>query len=187
MKFEHLMASNTFIRPLPGTVAQILDELQKTEPDFRALTAVCQVPGVNLAEFWRHSLEVAKTAQSLADSMRLDKNLAFVAGLVHGVGDLAMKLAMPDHPCMQPEFSADSNRHAHQKAELGYSYADVGAALATQWRFPQEIVYAVLHHPDPQDDVAADSLAGSLYLASWGARAYDLGLDTPSMREPYAN
>ncbi|WP_295953883.1 HDOD domain-containing protein [Rhodoferax sp.] len=143
------------------------------------------VPGVNLPEFWRHSLDVAKIAQSLAGSMRLDKGLAFTAGLLHGVGDLVMKMAMPDEPCMQPNFAQDSNRHASQLAALGYSYADVGAAFAAKWRFPQEIVDAIQHHPNPQDDVAADTLAGILYLASWGGRAHELDLDTPSMLEQY--
>jgi putative nucleotidyltransferase with HDIG domain len=144
-----------------------------------------EVPGVNLPEFWRHSLDVAKIAQSLADSMRQDKGLAFTAGLLHGVGDLVMKMAMPDQPCMQPNFSTDSNRHAQQWAELGYSYADVGAAFAAKWRFPQEIVDAIQHHPDPQDDAASDTLAGILYLASWGGRAHELDLDAPSMLEQY--
>ena len=143
------------------------------------------VPGVNMPEFWRHSLDVAKIAQSLADSMRLDKGLAFTAGLLHGVGDLVMKMAMPDQPCLQPNFSTDSNRYAHQQAALGYSYADVGAAFATKWRFPQEIVDAIQHHPDPQNDVAADTLAGILYLASWGGRAHELDLDTFSMLEQF--
>lgn len=144
-----------------------------------------EVPGVSLPEFWRHSLDVAKIAHSLAGSMRLDKGLAFTAGLLHGVGDLVMKMAMPYQACMQPNFSRDSDRHARQVAELGYSYADVGAAFASKWRFPQEIVDAIQHHPDPQDDVAADTLAGILYLASWGGRAHELDLDTPSMLEQY--
>lgn len=144
-----------------------------------------EVPGVNMPEFWRHSLDVAKIAQSLADSMQLDKGLAFTAGLLHGVGDLVMKMAMPDQPCLQPDFAQDGNRHANQMAELGYSYADVGAAFASQWRFPQEIVDAIQNHPNPQEDVESDTLAGILYLASWGARAHELDLDTPSMLEQY--
>nr|WP_315187371.1 HDOD domain-containing protein [uncultured Albidiferax sp.] len=143
------------------------------------------VPGVNMPEFWRNSLDVAKIAQSLAATMRMDKGLAFTAGLLHGVGDLMMKMAMPDQPCMQPDFAKDGNRYARQMAELGYSYADVGAAFAAKWRFPQEIVDAIRHHPNPQEDTATDTLAGILYLAIWGGRAHELDLDTPSMLEQY--
>ncbi len=60
------------------------------------------VEGVNMPEFWRHSLDVAKIAQSLAASMGHDKGLAFTAGLLHGVGDLVMKMAMPTTGGSQP-------------------------------------------------------------------------------------
>ncbi|WP_394788104.1 HDOD domain-containing protein [Rhodoferax sp.] len=144
-----------------------------------------QVPGVELAEFWRHSLDVAKIAQSLAASMGQDKGLAFTAGLLHGVGDLVMKTAMPDQPCMQASFAVDADRHAKQTAELGYSYADVGAAFADKWRFPQTIVDAIQHHPDPREDMESEALAGILYLSSWGGRAHELDLDAPALFEQY--
>lgn len=239
MKFDQLIASDTWIPSLPASVAEVFGEFQKPEPHIRQITALitCEVgltvrvlrlvnsalygsgghigtmevaipllglkatkqlvsaaavggafhavPGVDMPEFWRHSLDVAKIAQSLAASMRLDTGLAFTAGLLHGVGDLVMKMAMPNQPCLQPDFPIDSHRHAHQIAELGYSYAEVGAAFATQWRFPQELVDAIQYHPNPQDDVAADTLAGILYLAVWGARAHELDLDTFSMLDQY--
>ena len=119
--------------------------------------------------------------------MGLDPGLAFTAGLLHGVGDLVMKTAMPDHPCLQPDFATDSHRHAHQRAALGYSYADVGAVLVAQWGFPPEIGHAIEHHPDPQDEVAADTLAGTLYLAAWGAYAHDLDQDTLRTLEAYTH
>nr|WP_315235650.1 HDOD domain-containing protein [uncultured Albidiferax sp.] len=143
------------------------------------------VPGVDMTEFWRHSLDVAKIAQSLAGSLKLDPGLAFTAGLLHGVGDLIMKKAMPNQPCLQASFATDSDRHAKQTAELGYSYADVGAAFASKWRFPQALVDAIQNHPDPQEDVEADTLAGVLYLASWGGHAHELDLDGPALFAQY--
>ncbi|MEJ5755939.1 HDOD domain-containing protein, partial [Salmonella enterica] len=62
------------------------------------------VPGVDMVEFWRFSLDVAKIARSLADELRLDGGLAFTAGLLHGTGDLIMKMAMPDRACLAPGF-----------------------------------------------------------------------------------
>lgn len=144
-----------------------------------------QVPGVNLADFWRHSLDVAKIAQSLAASMRLDKGLAFTAGLLHGVGDLVMKKAMPEQPCMQPSFVTDTQRHARQMAELGYSYADVGAAFAAQWAFPKALVDAIQHHPNPSEDADSETLAGILNLSSWGSVAHGLEWDGPELLTQY--
>lgn len=144
-----------------------------------------QVPGVDLTEFWRHSLDVAKIAQSLAEAMGQDKGMAFTAGLLHGVGDLVMKTAMPEQPSLRTSFATDTDRHARQVAELGYSFADVGAAFAAQWRFPQAIVDAIQHHPDPNGELEADTLAGILYLSSWGSRAHELELDPPTLFAQY--
>lgn len=239
MQLEEILASDTLIPSLPVTVAQILGEFQKEEPDVRRITALVssevgltvrilrllnsaryggggrigsvegaipllglkatnqlisaaavggafrQVPGVDMADFWRHSLDVAKIAQSLADSMRIDKGMAFTAGLLHGVGDLVMKIAMPDQPCMQPPFTCDGDRQARQVAELGYSYADVGAAFAAKWQFPQAIVDAIQHHPNPNEDIDSETLAGIVYLASWGSLAHEMDLDAPALFEQY--
>jgi putative nucleotidyltransferase with HDIG domain len=239
MQLEEILASDTLIPSLPATVAQILGEFQKEEPDVRRITSLVssevgltvrilrllnsaryggggrigsvegaipllglkatnqlvsaaavggafkQVPGVDMAEFWRHCLDVAKIAQSLAESMRIDKGMAFTAGLLHGVGDLVMKIAMPEQPCMQISFTLDGDRHARQIAELGYSYAQVGAAFAAKWHFPPAIVDAILHHPNPNEDIDSETLAGVIYLASWGSMAHGLEMDAPTLFETY--
>ena len=135
------------------------------------------VPGVNMAEFWRHSLDVAKIAHSLAADLKLDAGLAFTAGLLHGCGDLIMKMAMPALASLQPAFAGDDGRHAAQRAELGYAYPDVGAAFAARWLFPQGLVEALRHQCDPQDGGDNRTLSSLLYLASWSARAHELDIE----------
>lgn len=135
-----------------------------------------QMPNVDLTEFWRHSLDVAKIARSLADELALDKGAAFTAGLLHAIGDLVLKKAMPERASLQPPFATDDDRHAAQLADLGYSYAEVGAALTARWQFPPLIVEAIRHHCDPQDGGDADILAGVVYLAAWSARAHALDI-----------
>ena len=134
-----------------------------------------QVPGVDLTGFWRHSLNVAKIARTLAEELALDKSEAFTAGLLHGTGDLILKMAMPQRPSLQLEFAMDDHRHTAQLADLGYSYAEVGAAFASRWRFPLSIVDAIRHHCDPPD-TDGDTLASVVFLAAWSARAHEMGI-----------
>ena len=134
------------------------------------------VPGVDLTDFWRFSLDVAKLAETLAGELQLDGGQAFTAGLLHGSGDLIMKMAMPDRPSLQPPFPIDSGRHAAQNADLGYSYADVVAAFTARWQFPDTMVAALAQQCTPHDDDGA-SLASVLYLAAWSARAHELDLE----------
>lgn len=134
------------------------------------------IPGVDLVEFWRFSLDVAKIAQSLADELRLDRGLAFMAGLLHGTGDLIMKMAMPERACLAPAFATDDGRIDAQRAELGYAYPDVGAAFAARWQFPDKLVEALRCQNEPQGcgDLTYASL---LYLARWSARAHELDIE----------
>jgi HD-like signal output (HDOD) protein len=134
------------------------------------------VNSVDMTEFWRHSLDVAKIAQSLAEELRLDKGAAFTAGLLHGTGDLILKMAMPDRASLQPAFATDDNRCEAQIADLGYAYPEVGAAFASRWLFPQDIVEAIRHQCEPQDspDPTYSSL---LYLSCWSARAHELDIE----------
>ncbi|MDO9314894.1 MAG: HDOD domain-containing protein [Burkholderiaceae bacterium] len=134
-----------------------------------------KVSGVDLTGFWRHSLDVAKIAEALAEELALDTSEAFTAGLLHGTGDLILKMAMPQRPSLQREFATDDHRHAAQLADLGYSYAEVGAAFASRWRFPLPIVDAIRHHCDPQD-TGGDTLASVVFLAAWTARAHELDI-----------
>jgi HD-like signal output (HDOD) protein len=142
------------------------------------------VPGVDMTEFWRHSLDVAKIAQSLAEEVRLDKGIAFTAGLLHGTGDLILKMAMREHKCLQPAFATDDNRYAAQIAELGYAYPEVGAAFASRWLFPEVIVEAIRHQCNPQEG-EGQALSSLLYLACWSARAHELDIEGTALFDTF--
>lgn len=134
------------------------------------------VPGVDMTEFWRHSLDVAKIAQSLAEDLRLDKGLAFTAGLLHGTGDLILKMAMPECKSLQPAFGSDDGRYEAQLAELGYAYPEVGAAFASRWLFPDNLVEAIRFQCEPAD-CADPTYSSVLYLSRWSARAHELDIE----------
>jgi len=138
------------------------------------------VPGVDLVEFWRHSLDVAKIAQSLAADLQLDPGLAFTAGLLHGTGDLILKMAMPNRPGLLPEFVTDDGRYAAQMADLGYAYPEVGGAFARKWQFPDEVVDAIHYQCEPRES-PDPTLSSVLFLACWTARVHALDIDGTAM------
>lgn len=137
------------------------------------------VPGIDLKQFWRYSLQAADIAKSLAGLLHQNQGNAFTAGLIHAIGILVMHIAMPDR--MEPlDFSTpplDLNRAAAERAMLGYTYAEVGAGMAEKWQFPEEMVSALSNQFTPFEGDAYDPLAGLLHLASWRARAQELQLD----------
>ena len=93
------------------------------------------VPGIQLQQFWDYSLNVARVSRSLAGVVRLNQQAAFTCGLIHAVGELAMRLAMPDISVALDEDVPPLGlyRAAHERKALGYCYASVGAGYARMW------------------------------------------------------
>jgi len=137
------------------------------------------VPGVNLEQFWRYSLNSAKICRTLALSMRHNEGAAFTAGLVHAVGDLVLHIGMPEK-IARIDWSVspfDMKRAEAERAALGYTYADVSAAFAAQWDFPDLIVRALQHQLLPFEGDIYEPLAGIVHMAAWRARAQEINLD----------
>lgn len=131
------------------------------------------VPGIDLQHFWRYSLNVAKLARKLARAAQVNGSIAFTAGLVHAAGELVMYLGMPEQMRWLSE-NVPTLGIKRAKAEhhlLGYNFADVGAAFARNWEFPQLIVNAIAHQNAPFHDDVCEPLAGVIHLCAWRARA----------------
>ncbi len=136
------------------------------------------VPGVNLQQFWRYSLNTAKLARSFAGLVQQSQIAAYTAGLLHGLGELALHLADPErmqsiNTLMAP---LDPRRAKLELRLLGYTYAQVSAELARQWQLPEVVVDALRYHNAPFDNNDSEPLAGVLHLAAWRARARAAGL-----------
>jgi hypothetical protein len=96
------------------------------------------VPGVNLEQFWRYSLNTAKICRPLARSLKLPDGAAFTAAA------WCMRWAIwsctSGCPTWWPRSTGGCRRSTLKRAEversvLGYTYADVSAAFAQRWDF----------------------------------------------------
>lgn len=145
------------------------------------------VVGVNLTQFWRYSINSANLSRLIALPIKIDENTAFTAGLVHGIGELMMHAAMPeamlDLDCNVPML--DITRATAEQRLLGYSYAEVGAALADEWRFPPKMVNAIRYQTAPFDNDLYEPIAGVIHIASWRARAQETALSAEVLSSSY--
>ena len=141
------------------------------------------VPGINMQQFWRYSLNTAKLARSLAGIGHHNQIAAYTAGLVHAVGELLMHLAAPDIIFSINELVSplDLRRARIEQRILGYCYGNVSAALAQRWQFPEVVVDALQHQSAPLDNNAYEPLAGVIHLASWRARAREAEMGEKEM------
>ncbi|WP_311221117.1 MULTISPECIES: HDOD domain-containing protein [unclassified Acidovorax] len=131
------------------------------------------VPGVNLQQFWRYSLRTAKLARSLAGLVHQSPLAAYTAGLLHGVGELALHLADPERAQSINTLIAplELRRARLEQRLMGYSYAHISAGMARRWQLPPTVVDALQHHCAPFDNGVYEPLAGVLHLSAWRVRA----------------
>ena len=136
------------------------------------------VPGVNMQQFWRYSLNTAKLARSLAGIVHQNQIAAYTAGLLHAVGELVLHLADPDKAQAVNTLVApfDLRRDRIEQRIFGYGYGQVTAACARRWQLPQVVVDALQYQNAPFDGDAYEPLAGVIHLAAWRARAREAEL-----------
>ena len=114
------------------------------------------------AQFWRHSIGVAVCSRILANRVRLSQDIAFISGMLHDIGQLALIQAAPDEFRMALDYRAshDCQIFEAEQAVFGMDHAKAGAHLVRNWDFPPVICDAIEKHHMP--DVAPTSLMSDL-------------------------
>ena len=145
--------------------------------------AFTAIAGVDMNQYWRYSLDVAKLARMLSGMIRLNQPAAFTAGLIHATGELVMHLGLPQEMAAlnQQVPPLGLKRASAERKLLGYCYADVGAGFARSWQFPQATVDALEHQCAPFENEVYEPMAGILHLAAWRARAKEANMDAQSL------
>jgi len=131
------------------------------------ITGAVPVPdGFDRKLFWRNNFAVAATAKWMAKYAKINAETAFTAGMLHSIGELLILLLLPsESKKIDSAVSAGGRLHQVEKSILGFDYADVGAELASRWKFPDEIVEGIKHHTDPMEAPEFNRLAGLIYLS----------------------
>jgi putative nucleotidyltransferase with HDIG domain len=128
-------------------------------------------PDFSLDSLWRHSLGTARCAQALAGvegADKTDKDVCFMAGLVHDMGKLVLAELFPEdykRVLALTEAENVTSREA-ELAVLGVSHAEIGGYLLGLWGFEETVVLAVARHHEPDRVGAAEALAVTLTHAA---------------------
>lgn len=164
-----------------------LDQVRSLTTAAAVAGAFRTIPGIDMHQFWRYSLNVAKLSRTLGGMVRQKQPAAFTAGLIHATGELVMHLGMPKELAALDQEVAPLGlkRAAAERKLLGYCYADVGAGFARSWQFPQTIVDALEHHCAPFENGVYEPMAGILHLAAWRARAKEANYDQQDLTDNF--
>lgn len=180
-----LQAANAPFFKLPRQIHSVaeslavlrLGQVQAMVSQAAAQATFKAAPGLPLVKFWACSVDVARVARSLAGLLRLNQQAAYTLGLIHAMGELAMRAAMPQVVALDVYCGPlELKRARAERQAIGFCYTQVSAGFAAQWHFPQVITDALSFAHAPFDNDAYEPLAGVLHLAIWRARARQTGL-----------
>lgn len=105
------------------------------------------------AQFWQHASYTATLVQHLAQAMpqqcRPKPGMAYLTGLLHDIGYLALNLFFKnEHAWLNKMIEANPEQPviAMEKRLLGVSHNELGAWLMQAWRMPAELLITIEHH-----------------------------------------
>lgn len=106
---------------------------------------------IDLDKFWEQSVSCALLAKYFAENRHIrEPERLFVSGLLHNVGELVVVALMPHEAKRCLAFNARVTPAELQQAILGFTYAELSAALVRKWNIPESIIRPVslIHDTD---------------------------------------
>ena len=103
-------------------------------------------------DLWRHAMATALLAQRLGERLGFAETPAlFTAGLMHDVGKLILsEYVAQDFQRIEALVAEGVSFAQAERQVLGVDHALLGAAVARQWNFPEEIAAAIAFHHEPE-------------------------------------
>lgn len=115
--------------------------------------------GVDRSRLWLHSCAVAEAARLAALETASEPAAAYLAGLLHDIGQVVLEEAIPDlyAPVLRRAAVKGSVLREIERDALGLDHAEAGGWLAAHWNLPRKLRESIQNHE-------AQSGAG---LAGW--------------------
>jgi HD-like signal output (HDOD) protein len=137
-------------------------------------------------DFSRHSLCTALGAEALAETTgRVEPQVAYTAGLVCGLGKLALAHSCADlydavRECCDRTHCTWEDA---EKAVFGYNHAEAGGHLLRAWKFPEMYILTALYQATPESaPPEALDLISHLHAARYLAAAMGPGVGEDAYR-----
>ncbi|QPG04529.1 HDOD domain-containing protein [Salinimonas marina] len=110
---------------------------------------------IDVDKFWEQSVSCGLLAKYFAEYRRQrEPERLFVAGLLHNIGELVVVATVPEQARRCLAYNSRVTPAQLQSALLGFTYAELSAALIQEWGIPATIYQPIrtLHDAAPETD-----------------------------------
>lgn len=123
------------------------------------------VPQTKIAGIlWEHSFATALGARLIVQKYGgLDKEEAYLCGLLHDIGKLVLLQSAPDvyEGIIAKVKETKLPFHKVEGKELGYNHVHLGRVLLTKWRFPANLISQIsVHHTTKRNQIESKKSLG---------------------------
>lgn len=148
--------------------ADMIKTLVISESVFQVFNGFSHASNSDLRNFWKHSLTTAVMARAIAEKMsHANVEEAYLAGLLHDVGRLALLASEPKEYAFNFQARDDEVLCAVEQRTMKLSHAEAGAWLIERWKLDSFLADSVLyHHEAPARLAAAHPLIRIVLLAN---------------------
>lgn len=141
------------------------------------------VGDVDHAAIWRHSIAVGSACEMVARHIGYrPPEEAFVAGLLHDIGQLAMMAIQPEGlDAVLREQGRGIPFLALERTHFGVDHPDAGFRIMRRWRIPDSLCQVARRHHEPRliNDGPQSQLLAIVMLSDTVAQVMGYGLDMP--------
>lgn len=134
-----------------GTLgSDMIKTLVISESVFQTFNNFPSTDASDLRRFWKHALTTAVISREIAKAMDYPQvEEAYLAGLLHDVGRLALLSAAPEEYASNFQALDDETLCQVEQRSLEISHAEAGAWLVERWNMDSFMADAILYHHEP--------------------------------------
>jgi putative nucleotidyltransferase with HDIG domain len=131
--------------------------------------------------FWPRSIAAAVGSRVVARAIGVTPEVAYTAGLLHELGDLALFREDPDRHRAVTEGASARNLLERERRSFGRPHTEAGAVLLRDWLLPDQLIRAVRIHHAPHEQVS-----GALNRAVWAGVRLGYSVARQGLPEPWS-
>ena len=133
------------------------------------VSSVPQLENFDIRKFWNNCFRTSAYAKWIAEQANLSGDIAYTAGLIGNLGNILIHMSFPSkaNEIDQHAKAGNSSRSVFERTCLGFTNQEVCAELCRRWKFPDELVNAILHSGEPLAFEQPSSYACALHIAQF--------------------
>ncbi len=169
------------VQALTTLGSDMIKTLVISESVFQTFNGFPHAGSTDLRAFWKHALTTAVLAREIAKKMAYSgTEEAYLAGLMHDVGRLALLAAAPNEYSLNFRALDDEKLCEVEQLTLQISHAEAGAWLVERWNLDSFMADSILYHHEVGARLSsAHPLIRIIHLAeSLGKHSPELPLPT---------